>query len=232
MKILHISDVHSEENENFYKYLDENSVDLVIVSGDITNFGSAEFATGFLNKVSSKVEEVIAIIGNCDPEEVLFAVEESDAFLAHNTITIFKNLIIYGFGGSNPTPFNTPFEINEDVLYESINNLIEHEEVVLEDIPSLKSSNPLKILLTHAPPLNSQADKIDSGDHVGSSSIERIIKENNFDLNLCGHIHEARSISKIGDTIVANPGILTGNHGVLIDVKEDSSFNCEIVDFS
>ena len=43
MKILSISDVHGEENENLYKYLKKNDIDLVLVSGDITNFGPLEF---------------------------------------------------------------------------------------------------------------------------------------------------------------------------------------------
>ena len=31
MKILAISDVHGEENENLYKYLENNDIDLVII---------------------------------------------------------------------------------------------------------------------------------------------------------------------------------------------------------
>ena len=31
MKILAISDIHGEENENLYKYLENNDIDLVII---------------------------------------------------------------------------------------------------------------------------------------------------------------------------------------------------------
>ena len=36
-KILAISDVHGEENENLYTYLNNNDIDLVIITGDITD---------------------------------------------------------------------------------------------------------------------------------------------------------------------------------------------------
>ena len=37
MKILAISDIHGEENENLYKYLENNDIDLVIYDRDVDN---------------------------------------------------------------------------------------------------------------------------------------------------------------------------------------------------
>ena len=37
VKILAISDVHGEENENLYTYLNNNDIDLVLILGDITD---------------------------------------------------------------------------------------------------------------------------------------------------------------------------------------------------
>jgi len=42
-KILAISDIHGEENENLYTYLNNNDIDLVLILGDITNFGPLDF---------------------------------------------------------------------------------------------------------------------------------------------------------------------------------------------
>ncbi|MDR2873905.1 MAG: metallophosphoesterase [Methanobrevibacter sp.] len=229
MKIIHISDVHSENNENFFRYLDENEIDLVIISGDITNFGPLEFATDFLNKTAFKTK-VIAIPGNCDICGVIKTIEDSEAIVGHDRINLFKNVLIYGFGGSNPTPFGTSFEIAEDDLYNSINNLIDYESVILKENNDLNQLDIIKILLTHSPPFNTEADKITSGDHVGSTAIANIIDENDFDLNLCGHIHEAISISKLNSTIIANPGMLTNNHGTLI-TTDDDGFKTEIIEF-
>ena len=35
MKILAISDDHGEDNENLYKYLNNNDIDIVIITGEI-----------------------------------------------------------------------------------------------------------------------------------------------------------------------------------------------------
>ena len=58
-KILAISDVHGEENENLYAYLNNNDIDLVLVLGDITDFGPLEFASEFLDKVADCGVDVI-----------------------------------------------------------------------------------------------------------------------------------------------------------------------------
>jgi Icc-related predicted phosphoesterase len=232
MKIIHISDVHCTENKNFLKYLDENEIDLVLVSGDITDFGPDEFAKDFLNKLASKTS-VIAIYGNCDIETIPYVIENSKAISGHNKINLFKNVLIYGFGGSSPTPFSTPSELSEEDLYMGLNNLIDYESVVIEENSSvINKDNIIKILLTHSPPFESEADKILSGDHVGSKAVRNIINENDFDINLCGHIHEAKSISKLNKTIIANPGMLKDNYGVLITKNNDSrDFDVELVKF-
>ena len=50
MKILAISDVHGEDNENLYKYLNNNDIDIVIITGDITNFGPLNLLMNLLAK--------------------------------------------------------------------------------------------------------------------------------------------------------------------------------------
>ena len=50
VKILAISDAHGEENENLYTYLNNNEIDLVLILGDITNFGPLDFVETFINK--------------------------------------------------------------------------------------------------------------------------------------------------------------------------------------
>ncbi|KZX11754.1 metallophosphoesterase family protein [Methanobrevibacter filiformis] len=220
MKILQVSDVHSEDNSKFNRYLDENDIDLLIISGDITNFGPPEFAINFLNNIFLKEIPIIAIPGNCDNPESIEAIKRSNAIFAHNKVIFFKGIIIYSFGGSNPTPFNTPFEFSEEELYDNLKNLFNKSPLILDenDKRSFIEDN-LRVLLTHAPPIDSEADKIENGAHVGSSSVNKIIKEFNPNLNLCGHIHEAESISKINDTIVVNPGMLKNNKGILIDIN-------------
>ena len=218
-KILAISDIHGEENEKLYNYLDNNQIDLVLILGDITNFGPIEFVNTFINKIKDYNVDVIAIHGNCDPYGVCDAISEVTSCL-HNDIIVYKDVVLFGYGGSNETPFDTPSEVHDDKIYEDVCELLKNHT---------NHDDKLKILVTHAPPFNSDADVIESGDHVGSHGIFKAIQEFEPQINLCGHVHEARSISKIGTTVVANPGMLKDNGSILIDVGNDLNYNIEII---
>lgn len=223
-KILAISDAHGEENENLYTYLNNNDIDLVIILGDITNFGPLEFVGTFINKIADCGVEVVAIPGNCDPEGICNAIDDV-SFCLHKNVIAYEDAILFGFGGSNPTPFDTPGEMDDDEIYNQVYDLLdEYEKVHNSEVPKVK------ILVTHAPPLNTGADRIESGDHVGSSAIQKSIQEFEPHINLCGHIHEAKSISKIGKTTdVANPGMLKDNGAILIDIKDGSNYDLSLI---
>ena len=218
-KILAISDIHGEENENLYSYLNNNDVDLVLILGDITNFGPIDFVETFINKVINCNVDVIAIHGNCDPEGVCDAIGEVTSCL-HNNCIVYKDIVLLGYGGSNETPFNTPNEVSDDKIYDDVHKLLEN---------NLNNDDKFKILVTHAPPFDSSADIIESGDHVGSHGILKVIQEFNPNINLCGHVHEAKSISKIGTTDVANPGMLKDNGAIFINVKSSTEYDIEVI---
>lgn len=253
MNILAISDVHAKENQGLYNYLENNNVELVIVSGDITNFGPPKFAEDFLNKISNFGVTVIAIPGNCDIKEVFEKINKSKAICAHNNIIEYKNLVIYGFGGSNPTPFDTPFEFNDDILYNNLKKLFESEkafqlekkedfeiekegfEIEKEDLELDKKEEKqfigkLDILLTHAPPYGSKADIIEDGTHVGSSAVRRIIDEYQPRINLCGHVHEAKTVDMLDNTVIINPGMLENGFGCLIQVDKNNNIIANMIE--
>jgi Icc-related predicted phosphoesterase len=71
---------------------------------------------------------------------------------------------------------------------------------------------------------------MENGQLVGSLGILKSIHEFEPEINVCGHIHEAKSLSKIGTiTDVANPGMLKDNGAVLIDVKDGSNYDISII---
>ena len=224
-KILAISDVHGEENENLYTYLNNHEeIELVIILGDITDFGPLDFVGTFIEKVADCGVDVIAIPGNCDPKGICNAINEV-SFCLHNNIIAYGDAILFGYGGSNETPFNTPGEIQDNKIYGDVYELLANYDYVYNDkVPKVK------ILVTHAPPYNTEADKLESGDHVGSAGILKSIHEFEPQINLCGHIHEAKSLSKIGKTTdVANPGMLKDNGAVLIDIIDGSNYDINII---
>lgn len=212
MKLLMITDIHSNP-DLIFKYLDNNSVDGIIITGDVTEFGPEDYFLELLNKFST-FANVYAIFGNCDPINASDLIDKSDATNIHNNVSFLENITLVGFGGSNPTPFDTPNEFDEEILYEKLS--IFNGEL---------SSENYTILVTHAPPINTNADMIESGAHVGSSSVRKIIEECQPTLNVCGHVHESVGMDKIGNTVVVNPGDAASGHACLITITDDDITN-------
>ena len=222
MKIIAFSDIHGKYNK-IIDYLKNNHVDLIIITGDITHFGPTELAEEILNEIGSFDIPVLAIPGNCDPVKLYSNIDNSKAINIHGRNVTIKNIGICGFGGSNPTPFNTPLEFEEVEIYSEAKK-------VMEKI----SDNKITIFVTHAPPINTKTDILPSGGHVGSSAIRKIIEEFQPSINVCGHIHESKAKDEIGKTQVINPGMISQGYACSIDIddtdEEDIKINTEILE--
>ncbi|MGZ7044125.1 MAG: metallophosphoesterase family protein [Methanobacterium sp.] len=210
MKILVMGDIHGQ-CQKIFNYLQENKVDLIILTGDITHFGPEKLGEEILNEICVFDIVTLAIPGNCDPLSIYREIENSNAINIHNRSLIIKNIGICGFGGSNTTPFNTPLEFAEILIYSQ-----------LEKIMSEIENEEIRILVTHAPPYNTKADILPSGDHAGSESVRRIIEEYQPTLNVCGHIHESKAIDKIGNTIIINPGESSQGYAGMVNIDENT----------
>lgn len=221
MKILQVSDIHSH-HKKLMEHLKNNRADLIIITGDITQFGPPELGEDILNDISTFDTPVLAIPGNCDPVEISGRIDNSRAVNVHGRSLVINGIGICGFGGSNHTPFNTPQEFEEVEIYDGVSSAIKGV-----------SQEKISLLLTHAPPYGTKTDTLPSGDHAGSTSIRKIIEEYQPTVNLCGHIHESRGIDQVGKTITVNPGDLSRGHGCLINIDdpEDAlSIRVEIIE--
>ncbi|MGP8330345.1 MAG: metallophosphoesterase family protein [Methanosarcinaceae archaeon] len=209
IKILAISDAHGDFSKigPMLKLNQTSDIDLILVAGDITNFGPDKDAETFLNMFE---KPIMAIPGNCDLQTILKILDNSKATNLHNTSEHIGNITFIGLGGSNPTPFNTPFELQENEIENDLEKLVKKEE----DRPV----NNVIVLLTHAPPYGT-VDEIPVG-HVGSTAIGNFLDR--VDLIVCGHIHEAKGIMKVGKTVVVNPGMVLEGNGAVITIKEST----------
>lgn len=159
---------------------------------------------------------IMAIPGNCDPKTILKVLDNSKATNLHNASQRIDNVTFIGLGGSNPTPFDTPFELQEDEIESDLERLVTEAENT--------QNNSTIVLLTHAPPFGT-VDEIPIG-HVGSTAIEKFVGR--VDMIVCGHIHEARGIMKVSNTVVVNPGMVSKGNGAIITITDADNEKVQI----
>ncbi len=211
MKLLVITDIHGKNIRNIRNLLKRENYDLLIIVGDITQFGPVSKAEKILDGLKSIGIPIFALPGNCDPKDVVDVLEEKEVNMHSKSFEI-SGLQFVGLGGSNSTPFDTPFEISEEEIEKELDKLVQDSE---EDW----------ILVTHAPPHGTKCDLTSDGTHAGSKAVRKTIEEKKPLLNFCGHIHEARSIDNIKDTKIVNPGPVRNGFCAEVLIDEDIIVN-------
>ena len=202
MKFLLITDLHQHHSALGWinDEIEEYNVDFVIHLGDVTDMGTAADAVDILKKIKSKV---YVIPGNCDPRDLPQSVSDVAVDMHKKAVTIDGHKIV-GLGGSNITIFGTPFELEEDEIYDSLK----------------ANAEKGMILMTHAPS-EGILDEIPSGLHVGSPAIKRIVDEYQPILAMSGHIHEAIGCKIINGTTFVNPGPAKEGYSAVVTVEGD-----------
>lgn len=205
MRIVAVTDIHGklEKVKRLARILGEEKPDLILIAGDITNFSGAEVARRVLELLMALGVPILAVHGNCDGRDVPELLEEL-GISVHNKRKEVKSTGFVGIGGSNITPFNTIWELTEDEIMEILR----------------RDYRPGDIILSHAPPKDTKADRVHSGLHVGSMALREFIEKNQPPLVVTGHIHEARSVDKLGETVIVNPGPLFRGYYAFIDFDE------------
>ncbi|MDR0508964.1 MAG: metallophosphoesterase family protein [Candidatus Methanoplasma sp.] len=201
MKFLVVSDIHGNTavTEWINSVAEGEDVDCILALGDITDFGPDEVAEKILGPIK---RDIYAIPGNCDPLSLPETISNV-AIDMHGRTARLNGFHVAGLGGSNPTIFNTPFELDEETIYRMLKPI----------------SKEGMILMVHAPPYGIN-DMIPSGLNVGSKSILRIVKEFHPILVLSGHIHEDYGVKHIEGTTFINPGPAKDGMYALVEVDE------------
>jgi Icc-related predicted phosphoesterase len=204
MKIISFGDVHmaTRNLERMGEVM--RDTELVIVSGDLTNFGGIDDARKVITDVRSACASVLALPGNLDKREVIPFLEAEGVAL-HGKGLVIEGIGIFGCGGSNITPFGTPMELSEDEIYATLRAGYE----------TVREVRPL-LMICHTPPYDTKCDRIMSGRPVGSTAARRFIEEVKPEVCISGHIHESAGVDEIGPTKILNAGPFKGGGYIVV----------------
>jgi len=179
--------------------------DYALLIGDLTYFGDPPDAFRVVDAVRQFCPHVLAVTGNLDMPTVIDAFRDAGISL-HGEGRRFGSLGIFGCGGSNVTPMDTPTELTEEELRE-----------VLEAGHEAVADAPRRLMVCHTPPYDTRLDRLMNGRPVGSPAVRHFIETHQPDVALVGHIHEGRGTDRIGRTVVLNAGALRDGGYVIVE---------------
>ena len=191
-----VGDIH-DETDRFAKIPELSQADGIIVTGDLTVTGGVKQAEQVMDVLRSYNPMILAQIGNMDRPEVDQWLSEKGWNLHTVTRELTPDTAIFGVGASTFTSFGTPSEYPESAF-----------AAWLEACWQKARGYPHSVLVSHNPPKDTACDVIPGDVHVGSTAVREFLEEAQPDICLCGHIHEARAVDRVGRTIVVNPGAL------------------------
>jgi hypothetical protein len=190
MKIIAFVDSHGNEDtlKKIVERAKKEDIELVICAGDITIFGNN---LNKLIRIMNRIQKPFLIIPGNHEEHIDL---QKACKPYQNCINIHKKgfrgngFIILGYGGGGFSLVDKNFE-----------KIAERFKKIIKD-------NEKVILVTHAPPYNTNVDKINKKP-CGNKSVRKFIQEAKPDLVICGHLHEnAEKEDKIKNTRIINPG--------------------------
>ncbi len=217
MKILAAADFHGASNaeNNLSRFL-EKKYDCLVLIGDLTQFGPPEVAESILKLAQTANVPTFAVPGNCDPKPVLDVLDKYGMNL-HGKCAKLDEITFGGLGGSNLTPFNTPFELTEVEIQEDLAVLSCGEGERL-------------VLVTHAPPHGTKLDRIKAGTNVGSKSVRQFIEQKQPLVSLCGHVHESRGTDELGQTLIVNPGPICKGFAAEVLIPDEGKPSAQLLE--
>jgi Icc-related predicted phosphoesterase len=180
---------------------------------------------------------VYVMAGNDDPWSIDDALEGAPGVTAcDDRIVVVEGHEMISSSYANPTPWNSPRELDENELYSRLNALAQQLEAPARAIFNLHVP-PYDTGIDTANQLNPDLTRVMKHGEpvdvpVGSHAVRQLIEEYQPLLALHGHIHESRGDARIGRTLALNSGseYNTGRlHGVRVVLEPDSIVSHQFV---
>ncbi len=209
MKLLALTDIHDKSKSLRRILAEAGPCDLILLGGDITNFGSVADAERLLDEVRRLGKSVLAVAGNCDSPQI-------EQRLVDLGVSLFRRGEIrdgIGLQGlSAMPPWRQMYQFTEEELANHLQ----------EGFAAIDGADR-HVILSHTPPHGCRVDRTYLMQHVGSKALRGFVDHHQPDLVVCGHIHEARGVDRIGATQVVNCGPAAHGYYATIDLGEPLS---------
>ncbi len=193
MKLLCITDIHNHI-ESFQHILNHaGPIDVVLLGGDLTNFGTPEDVEKIVRIAQSANLPVLAVAGNCDSAQIDLRLAELGVSVAGRG-TIINDIGIHGLSAAPPW-HKWMYEFTEE----------EAAAILQEGYNQIKDAR-WHVVLSHVPPRGIKLDRTHFFQHVGSTALREFIEQTRPALVVCGHLHESRGVDMLGPTVVVNCG--------------------------
>lgn len=188
-RLLVFSDIHNDVRA-LEKLMDVDA-DYYFAAGDLVSW--ARGLDKMAEPMKRRAEHVYVLPGNHESERNIADFCERHGFVNfHGGTMDIGGTHVAGLGYSTPTPFDTPGEYSEEEM-----------ATRLQKFAQWKPS----VLICHAPPLDTDLDRIRTGLHAGSRAVREFIEQHQPAYFFCGHIHEAEgAVIQMGTTRAQNVG--------------------------
>jgi uncharacterized protein len=208
LKLLYVTDIHESKGAlNWLLKFAGDSYYAIVVGGDITTEARMPFLEEFLDSVRKIRGKIFLVQGNHEPREMAVPTSMN---LLHGRKLVLGEFTIGGLGGSNFTSVGAPFEYGDE-----------------EARSLLDALGPVDVLVSHCPPYGTRCDLAPDGKNYGSVPVREYVESRKPRLVLCGHVHVARAVDKLGETTIVNPGPLNEGNYAVVDVLKNK-FNVEL----
>ena len=216
MKLLCLSDLHDRSSALSSILEDAGAADLLLMGGDLTNFGSPDQAEALIRQAGALGCPVLAVAGNCDTPAIDRRMHELGVGLHGRGVRCGE----IGVQGMSAIPPWRPgmYQLTEEDLADALRR--GHADI---------AGTARRVVLAHVPPSNARLDRTVLRQHVGSQALREFVDQFEPDLVVCGHVHEARGVERLGTTTVVNCGPAAqgcyamaelGDNGVAVELRQ------------
>ncbi|HEY4760969.1 MAG TPA: metallophosphoesterase [Thermoguttaceae bacterium] len=208
MKALGVTDIHNRVELFEHILNDASPVDLVLLGGDLTNFGTPANVEVIIRIAQSTNVPVLAVAGNCDSAQIDQRLVDLGVSVSGRG-KILDDIGIHGLSAAPPWRKGM-YDFKEEEI-----------ALLLETGYSQVKDAKRHVVLAHVPPRGGKLDRTRFLQHAGSSALRDFVDKHQPALVVCGHIHEARGVEMFGRTTAVNCGSAASGYYAMIELDDE-----------